>query len=48
MPLNVYLIRNADQWKAASAEQRMNHLDTGVHLFPVQDQSDDSEVANHE
>ncbi|WP_143516213.1 primase-helicase family protein [Pseudomonas sp. B10(2017)] len=48
MPLNVYLIRNAEQWKAASAEQRMNHLDTGVHLFPVQDQSDDSEAANHE
>ena len=48
MPLNVYLIRNAEQWKSASPEQRMNHLDTGVRLFPVQDQSDDSEVANHE
>ncbi|MCE7761082.1 hypothetical protein GQL56_00380 [Pseudomonas putida] len=48
MPINVYLIRNAEQWKAASAEQRSHHLENGMRVFPIQDQSDDNEVAIHE
>ncbi|MNJ33489.1 hypothetical protein D3C77_281750 [compost metagenome] len=47
-PLPVYLQEPFDRWKAATPKQRGEHLDTGARLFPVQDQTDEGEVASHE
>ncbi|MFT2161518.1 primase-helicase family protein [Pseudomonas putida] len=45
-PVRVYLVRNAQVWRAATPEQRRNHLDTGMRMFSVQ--SNDGEVASHD
>ncbi|MCW8277910.1 hypothetical protein IMF27_21955 [Pseudomonas sp. PCH199] len=47
--LRVYLHRNAEQWKAATPAQRVEHLNTGVRLFTVQaDDGPKAEVSDHE